>query len=294
MTAALIQPASPEQPASPVQAIAVRRSRVRTVVRWWPAVLAGIWALLIVFPQVLARQNPFALNPVHALLAPSGAHWFGTDEAGRDVFARCVYGIRYSVGISIAIVVIAAVFGAALGGLAGLGNKLADNLVMRTTDVFLAFPYMILAIAIAAAEGPGLVTVLVALTAVWWPSYARLVRGQILSLRELPFVEGARAVNTPRWQIFSRHMLPHLAPQLYARIAIDVGYAILALTGLSFLGLGAQPPTPELGSIIADARNYTLQAWWYATLPGAFILAAVVSAIVIGNRLERAAGGSPA
>ena len=293
MTATLIQAASPEQPASPMQVVAARRSRLGTVARWWPAVLVGIWVLLIVFPQVLARQNPYALNPVHALLAPSGAHWFGTDEAGRDVFARCVYGIRYSVGISIAIVVIAAVVGAALGGLAGLGNKLADNLVMRTTDVFLAFPYMILAIAIAAAEGPGLVTVLIALTAVWWPSYARLVRGQILSLRELPFVEGARAVNTPRWQIFSRHMLPHLAPQLYARVAIDIGYAILALTGLSFLGLGAQPPTPELGSIIADARNYTLQAWWYATLPGAFILAAVVSAIVIGNRLERAAGGSP-
>jgi len=165
---------------------------------------------------------------------------------------------------------------------------------MRTTDVFLAFPYMILAIAIAAAEGPGLTTVLIALTAVWWPSYARLVRGQILALRELPFVEGARAVNTPLRQIFVRHMLPHLAPQLYARIAIDIGYAILALTGLSFLGLGAQPPTPELGAIIADARNYTLQAWWYATLPGLFILAAVVSAIVIGNRLERAAGGTPA
>jgi peptide/nickel transport system permease protein len=288
MAATLAQPASPERTA------AVRWSRTGAVTRWWPVVLAAIWAVLIIAPQVLARQSPYALNPVHALEAPSAAHWFGTDEAGRDVFARCVYGIRYSVGISIAIVVIAAVIGSALGGLAGLGNKLADNLVMRTTDVFLAFPYMILAIAIAAAEGPGLSTVLIALAAVWWPSYARLVRGQILALRELPFVEGARAVNTPLRQIFLRHMLPHLAPQLYARISIDIGYAILALTGLSFLGLGAQPPTPELGSIIADARNYTLQAWWYATLPGAFILAAVVSAIVIGNRLERSAGGLPA
>jgi peptide/nickel transport system permease protein len=270
------------------------RSLRAIVARWWPTVLVAVWALLIIAPQILGRQSPYALNPARALAAPSAAHWFGTDEAGRDVFARCVYGIRYSVGISIAIVVIAAIIGSALGGLAGLGNRLADNLVMRTTDVFLAFPYMILAIAIAAAEGPGLTTVLIALTAVWWPSYARLVRGQILALRELPFVEGARAVNTPLRLIFVRHMLPHLAPQLYARIAIDIGYAILALTGLSFLGLGAQPPTPELGAIIADARNYTLQAWWYATLPGVFILAAVVSAILIGNRLERAAGGSSA
>jgi peptide/nickel transport system permease protein len=292
MAIVAVEAAQPAPP-GPVP-VAARRRRAARITRWWPALLIGIWLLLIIFPQVLARQNPYTLNPVNALAAPSAKHWFGTDEAGRDVFARCVYGIRYSVGISIAVVFIAAIIGAALGGLAGLGNKIADNLVMRTTDIFLAFPYMILAIAIAAAEGPGLTTVLIALAAVWWPSYARLVRGQLLALREQPFIEGARAVNTPLHRIFLRHMLPHLAPQLYARIAIDIGYAILAMTGLSFLGLGAQPPTPELGAIIADARNYTLQAWWYATLPGLFILAAVVSAIVIGNRLERVAGGSPA
>jgi peptide/nickel transport system permease protein len=253
--------------------------------------LVGIWVILIIAPQVLARQSPYTLNPTDALAAPSSAHWFGTDEAGRDVFARCVYGIRDSVGVSIAIVLCAATLGSIIGGLAGLGSRLMDSLVMRTTDVFLAFPYMILAIAIAAAEGPGLKTVFIALAAVWWPSYARVVRGQILVLRELPFVEGARAVNTPKRWLFFRHMLPHLASQLYARIAMDIGYAILAMTGLSFLGLGAQPPTPELGSIIADARNYTLQAWWFATLPGLFILAAVLTAIVIGNHLERSTAG---
>jgi len=268
----------------------VATSTARMIGRFWPAALVAIWLVLIIFPQVLARKSPYALNPLAALVPPSGQHWFGTDAAGRDVFARCVYGIRYSVGISVAIVLCAAVIGSVVGALAGLGNRILDNLVMRTTDVFLAFPYLILAIAIAAAEGPGLTTVLIALTAVWWPSYARVARGQILVLRELPFIEGARAVNTPRRWLFLRHMLPHLASQLYARIAMDIGYAILALTGLSFLGLGAQPPTPELGSLIADARNYTLQAWWYATLPGVFILASVLSAIVIGNRLERRTG----
>jgi peptide/nickel transport system permease protein len=259
--------------------------------RWWPALIVAFWLLMIALPQLFTSQSPLALNPDAPLAAPSGAHWFGTDEAGRDVFARCIYGVRDSVGVSIAIVLFAAAIGMLLGALAGLGNALADSIVMRTTDVFLAFPYLILAIAIAAAEGPGLLTVLIALVAVWWPSYARLVRGQILVLRELPFVEGAVAVSTPKHRIFLRHMVPHLASQLYSRVAIDVGYAILALTGLSFLGLGAQPPTPELGSIIADARNYTLEAWWYATLPGLFILAAVVSAMIIGNRLEKATGG---
>jgi peptide/nickel transport system permease protein len=291
MAAVTLEPATPEPP-TPASQAAARRTTVRSALRWWPAVLLAIWLLLVIVPQVLARQNPDTLDPANALASPSAQHWFGTDEAGRDVFARCVYGIRYSVGVSIAIVLIAALVGSVLGGLAGLGNKLLDGLVMRTTDVFLAFPYLILAIAIAAAEGPGLTTALIALAAVWWPSYARLVRGQVLVLRELPFVEGARAVNTPLRRIFVRHMLPHLGTQLYARIAMDIGYAILALTGLSFLGLGVQPPTPELGSIIADARNYTLQAWWYATLPGLFILAAVVSSICIANWLERYAEGT--
>lgn len=259
--------------------------------RWWPALIVVFWLLVIALPQLFTGQSPYDLGAL-PLAAPSSSHWFGTDEAGRDVFARCVYAVRYSVGIAIAIVLAAALIGMLLGAAAGLGNRAIDNLVMRTTDVFLAFPYLVLAIAIAAAEGPGLQTVLIALVAVWWPSYARVVRGQILVLRELPFVEGAVAVSTPKRRILVRHMLPHLASQLYSRIAMDIGYAILALTGLSFLGLGAQPPTPELGSIIADARNYTLQAWWYATLPGVFILAAVISAMIIGGRLESATGGN--
>lgn len=256
-----------------------------------PFVLVAVWVAMIAWPGLFTAANPDALNPLADLAAPSSAHWFGTDEAGRDIFARCVYGVRDSVGVSICVVFVAAAVGVLLGGLAGLGNRFVDNVVMRSTDVFLSFPYLILAIAIAAAVGPGMSTVFIALVAVWWPSYARTVRGQILVLRELPFVEGAHAVGTPLPRIFVRHMLPHLASQLYSRIAIDVGYAILALTGLSFLGLGAQPPTPELGSMIADARNYTLVSWWYATLPGVFVLGAVATAMIVGSRLERGTRG---
>lgn len=244
------------------------------------------WLVAVVAPGVIANQDPLALDLPNRLIPPSWHHLLGTDEAGRDLWARCVWGVRYSLGISILIVVGAATIGTIIGGLAGLLRGPIDALLMRTTDVFLAFPYLILAIAIASAVGPGLTTVVVALTAVWWPGYARMVRGQVLALKELAFVEGARAVGTSTWTILVRHLLPHLLPQLTARVTMDVGYAVLALTGLSFLGLGAQPPTPELGAIIADARSYLLEAWWYTTLPGLFVLAAVLTSMLFSDWLE--------
>lgn len=271
-------------------AIEVRPARrlelADTVRRWWPAALVVIWLVIVLAPGLVAPQDPLALNTSNTLAPPSGQHLFGTDEAGRDLWARCVWGVRYSLGIAILIVVSAAAIGTLVGGVAGLFRGPVDTLLMRTTDVFLAFPYLILAIAIASAVGPGLTTVVVALTAVWWPGYARMVRGQVLALKELPFVEGARAAGTSLFRILFRHLLPHLLPQLSARVSMDVGYAVLALTGLSFLGLGAQPPTPELGAIIADAHSHLLVAWWYTTLPGLFVLAAVLSAMVVSDWLE--------
>lgn len=257
-----------------------------TAIRWWPLGLVAIWLVVIALPGLIAPQNPLTLNLSRTLAAPSAQNWFGTDEAGRDLWSRCVWGVRYSLGVSIVIVLSAAAIGTLVGGLAGLFRGWIDSLLMRSTDVFLAFPYLILAIAIASAVGPGLTTVVVALTAVWWPGYARMVRGQVLALKELAFVEGARAAGTSTLMILVRHLLPHLLPQLSARVSMDVGYAVLALTGLSFLGLGAQPPTPELGAIIADARSHLLEAWWYTTLPGLFVLAAVISSMVVGDWLE--------
>jgi peptide/nickel transport system permease protein len=268
---------------------AARRRSVATLrfaSRWWPALLIVGWLIVIVVPGVAAPQNPLALNLSNTLAPPTVQHLFGTDEAGRDLWSRCVWGVRYSLGISVLIVVGAAVIGTVIGGLAGLIRGPIDSVLMRTTDVFLAFPYLILAIAIASAVGPGLTTVVVALTAVWWPGYARMVRGQVLALKELAFVEGARAAGTSTPMILLRHLLPHLLPQLSARVSMDVGYAVLALTGLSFLGLGAQPPTPELGAIIASARSHLLEAWWYTTLPGLFVLAAVLSSMLVSDWLE--------
>jgi peptide/nickel transport system permease protein len=274
-------------PALEVRAFAARRGgMLRPALRWWPVGLIAIWLLIVVFPGVLAPQDPLAINTSNILAPPSAQHLFGTDHAGRDLWARCVWGVRYSLGISILIVVGAAAIGTVIGGVAGLFRGPIDTLLMRTTDVFLAFPYLILAIAIASAVGPGLTTVVVALTAVWWPGYARMVRGQVLALKELPFVEGARAAGTSTMGILFRHLLPHLLPNLSARVSMDVGYAVLAMTGLSFLGLGAQPPTPELGTIIADAHSHLLVAWWYTTLPGLFILAMVLSSMIVSDWLE--------
>jgi len=261
-------------------------SLVGSAIRWWPLGLVAIWLLIIALPGLIAPQNPLTLNLSNTLGAPSLQNLFGTDQAGRDLWSRCVWGVRNSLGVSIVIVLSAAAIGTLIGGLAGLLRGWIDSLLMRTTDVFLAFPYLILAIAIASAVGPGLTTVVVALTAVWWPGYARMVRGQVLALKELAFVEGARAAGTSTFMILFRHLLPHLLPQLSARVSMDVGYAVLALTGLSFLGLGAQPPTPELGAIIADARSHLLEAWWYTTLPGLFVLAAVISAMIVSDWLE--------
>jgi peptide/nickel transport system permease protein len=274
-------------PALEVRGFAARRGGVLPLaLRWGPAGLIAIWLLIVLFPGVLAPQDPLAINTSNILAPPSAQHLFGTDHAGRDLWARCVWGVRYSLGISILIVVGAAAIGTVIGGIAGLFRGPVDTLLMRTTDVFLAFPYLILAIAIASAVGPGLTTVVVALTAVWWPGYARMVRGQVLALKELSFVEGARAAGTSTLMILFRHLLPHLLPNLSARVSMDVGYAVLAMTGLSFLGLGAQPPTPELGTIIADAHSHLLVAWWYTTLPGLFILAMVLSSMVVSDWLE--------
>lgn len=254
--------------------------------RWWLLALVALWLLIILLPGLVAPQDPLAIDTSNTLAPPSAQHFFGTDEVGRDLWARCIWGVRYSLGIAILIVVGAAVLGTLIGGIAGLFRVPLDSLLMRTTDVFLAFPYLILAIAIASAVGPGLTTVVVALTAVWWPGYARMVRGQVLALKELAFVEGARAAGTSMFGILIRHLLPHVLPQLSARVSMDVGYAVLALTGLSFLGLGAQPPTPELGAIIADAHSHLLVAWWYTTLPGLFVLAAVLSAMLVSDWLD--------
>jgi peptide/nickel transport system permease protein len=264
----------------------IAAGRPRRILMWWPLVIVAIWLFVLVFPGVVATAGPLTLHTNQALVSPRSHHWFGTDEYGRDVYSRCVYGLRESLAASLVISLGGALIGIIVGGLAGMGPKWIDTLLMRTTDMFLAFPYLIIAIAIASAVGESMVTLTVTLLVLWWASYARMVRGQVLGLRESLFVVGARAVSTPRWKIFCVHLLPHLVPAVSARISLEIGNVVVALAGLSFLGLGAQPPTPSLGGIIAEGRQYIGSAWWISTLPGVFVLAVVLSSLILSDWIE--------
>ncbi|MFN8475310.1 MAG: ABC transporter permease [Anaerolineae bacterium] len=247
------------------------------------AIVLIVLALAMLFPQALTTQDPLALSVRDRLQPPSAAHWFGTDGTGRDVYSRMIYGARYSVGMALIIVLSAALIGALVGGLAGFGGGWIDQSMMRVVDIFLAFPYFILALAIASALGRGMGTAVLALTLVWWPSYARMIRGQVLSIKQNVFVDAARAVGVPNHSLILRHILPHTTNEMNVRITLDLGYVILALTGLSFLGLGAQNPTPEWGLIVSDARLFVFRAWWYAVLPGLVIFVTVLAFVILGD-----------
>lgn len=263
----------------------------RTLLRRALLGLAGaVVALAMLAPGLLARHDPYALDVPARLLGPSWEHLFGTDEGGRDIFARVVHGARASIGSALLVVGAAALFGTLWGALAGWFGGLADRLLMRIVDVFLAFPYLVLAMAVAASIGRDLRSAIVALALVWWPSYARMIRGQVLALKNQQHVRAARTLGASGWQQLRWHVVPHTFAQLNARVSIDIGYALVALTGLSFLGLGAQNPSPEWGLMISNAKTYVLNAWWYAVLPGVVIVATVIFFVSLGDELaeERA------
>jgi peptide/nickel transport system permease protein len=218
-------------------------------------------------------------------LGPSLAHPFGTDEAGRDILARVLYGARLSIGSALAVAGFAAAFGTLYGAISGWAGGWVDRIMMRVVDVFLAFPYLVLAMAVAASIGRDMRSAVIALIIVWWPGYARMVRGQVLSLKRDLHVRAARTLGASPGQLLRWHVVPHTFAQVNARLTIDVGYALIALTGLSFLGLGAQNPSPEWGLMIANAKGFVLTAWWYALFPGLVIFATVLYFVRLGDEL---------
>jgi peptide/nickel transport system permease protein len=256
----------------------------------WIAATLAVLALLVLAPGLLARTDPYQLDAVNRFRPPSGTHLFGTDEGGRDIFSRIVHGARLSVGTGLAVVAVAAVVGTLIGSLAGWIGGWLDRAIMRTVDVFLAFPYLVLAMAIAASLGRGMPAAVTALCLVWWPSYARMVRGMVLSLREDLHVKAARTLGASSWQILRWHVVPHTMQQLNVRVTLDVGYAVIALTGLSFLGLGAQNPSPEWGLMIANAKTFVFRAWWYGVFPGLAIFVTVLNFVGLGDAFSRERG----
>jgi peptide/nickel transport system permease protein len=265
-------------------------SHALLVLAWLIVAVLAAFALL---PGLIAPRDPIILDIAHRLQGPSPEHLFGTDEGGRDIFSRAVYGTRYSLGVSVAIVLVAAVFGVVYGAVSGMAGRRLDDFMMRIVDLFFGFPALVVALAVAAAVGRGLDSVALSLAIIWWPGYARLVRGEVLRLRERPHVEAARALGVSTAKLLRRHIIPFIVQEVNVRITTDIGYALVAVTALSFLGLGAQSPTPEWGLLIRDSRPYFGSAWWYLVFPGTMIMLTSAAFSIIGDSLAARRSAAP-
>jgi peptide/nickel transport system permease protein len=231
-------------------------------------------------------EERWAINFSQSLLPPSAEHPFGTDDYGRDIFSMVVYGSQTSFRICITVVAISTLIGLILGGIAGYFGGIIDETLMRITDVFLAIPYLILAMAVAAALGRSIDHIMEAMIIVWWPTYARLIRGQVLSVREQQFVEAARSIGASNSRILIRHIFPNSFAPLLVEITLDLGAVLLVAAGLSFIGLGASPGTAEWGLMISSGRIHMFHAWWYVTFPGLAILLVVLGFNLLGDGLR--------
>ena len=267
---------------------------MRRLPRSSPLITAGgAVALLIVLVALAAPLlAPFpadagsAAHPVAALQAPSLHHLFGTDQVGRDVFSRVLYGARVSPLVALFVLVIACLVGIPLGVMAGYFGGVVDEVIMRVTDVFLAFPSLLLSLAFAAVLPPSLTSLTIAIAITWWPWYTRLIRGQAASVAGRPYVESCRALGLPAWRILLRHVLPNAVTPLIVQVSLDVGGVILTASALSFLGLGAQDPTPDWGLMVAEGENYFTTQWWLVTYPGLAILLTALAFNLLGDGLR--------
>jgi peptide/nickel transport system permease protein len=247
--------------------------------------MVGLWFILAVAAPLLAPYEPLRQDIGSRLGPPSAAHRLGTDALGRDILSRILYGARISIPVGIAAVAMAVLLGTLVGCASGLLGRMVDEVMMRLTDLMLAFPTVILALVITAALGAGIRNAVLAIMIAWWPSYARLVRGLVLAAREREFVQGAYALGASGCRVLGRHVLPNIGASILVLSTLDVGFAILTFASLSFLGLGPPPEVPEWGSMIAAGRNYFDQ-WWIATFPGLAILSLTLAFNVVGDGLR--------
>jgi len=253
-----------------------------------PINMLGTLLVLTVLVVALLGHLVAPYDPIHndygsSFLAPSPQHLFGTDQVGRDIFSRVLGGASTAMEVVLVVVGFGAAFGTILGLIAGYVGGWTDELLMRLTDIFLALPVLVLAIAIATVLGPSLGHTMLALAVLWWPWYTRLIRGQVLALREREYIEAAKSVGVPAIRIMWRHLLPNAFGPLLVQISLDCGYALLAASSLSFIGLGVQQPDPDWGLMISDAQPYIHSDWWVGTFPGLAILLAVIGFNLLGD-----------
>jgi peptide/nickel transport system permease protein len=248
--------------------------------------IALLFLVLTVAASWIAPYDPFDQDLSSALSPPSAEHLFGADQYGRDVLSRVMYGTRTAL---VAIVVaggLALTVGGALGLIAGFVGGAVDAVIMRIVDVLLAFPYLLLALIIVAALGPSLTNSIIAIGIIYTPQYARLMRGQVLAIQNAEFVWAARSVGATRRRIMLRHVLPNSFSPVAVMATLQAGSVVVETAGLSFLGLGAQPPSPDWGALLADGHSYFLSAWWIATFPGLAIFLVVLGFNLIGDALR--------
>ena len=244
-----------------------------------------LWLLIALTAPLISPYLPDTVDVANRLQPPSLEHWLGTDALGRDVLTRLLYGSRISLMTGFIVVVVSAVFGTLIGGIAAFARGKVEELIMRVTDLVLCFPPIILALAIAAALGIGTTNTIIAMLVVWWPKFSRLARGLVIVQRSQEYVEAALVVGFSPSRILVRHIIPNAIGPLIVLVTLDVGNAIITFAGLSFLGLGVVPPTPEWGSMVAEGRELVEQ-WWVASFPGLAILTIVLGFNFLGDGIR--------
>jgi peptide/nickel transport system permease protein len=278
---ALSQPSLPKDEAHPVWH-KVKNNKL---------MLAGILIIALIvlsslLAPILSPYDPTKIHIAERFQPPSSEHLFGTDEVGRDIMTRILYGARLSLGIGVAVVVSAGLIGMILGTISGYFGGTVDQVIMRIMDMVLAFPTLVLAMALSAALGPNLQNAMIAIAIVKIPVYVRLARGQTLELREMLFVKAAKTFGIKPWRIITKHIVPNSISSVIIQITLDIGDAILLVATLGFLGLGAQPPTPEWGAMISVGWKYLLDYWWYPTFPGLALFLASGAFNLIGDGIR--------
>lgn len=280
-----------DAPASRRQAALGRSYRMGAALMRNPLAVAGAVIILVLILTAalapwIAPESPVGQDLSRRLLPPSGAHWMGTDELGRDIFSRVVHGSRITLMIVALVALISAPLGLLVGAVAGYFGGWVDRVLMGVTDVFLSMPKLILALAFVAALGPGIRNAIIAIAITAWPAYARIARAETLTFRRAEFIEAVRLTGAGPARIIIRHVLPLCTSSMIIRVTLDMAGIILTAAGLGFLGLGAQPPLPEWGAMISRGRAFILDQWWVATMPGFAIIVVSLGFSFLGDGLR--------
>ncbi len=259
-----------------------RRNRLMVI---GTGIIIGLLLVAALAP-LLATHNPYEQILGNRLLPPSGHHLFGTDSLGRDIYSRVLYGARVTLTIALLVAAISTPLGVVIGISAGYLGGAVDEVLMRFADVFLAFPRLILAIAFAAALGPGVENAILAIAIAQWPTYARLARAETLNVRNNDYIQAMRVLGAGKLRIMAGYIAPMTLSSIIVRMSLDMGTIILTAAGLGFLGLGAQPPMPEWGLMVSDGRQFLVDQWWVSTLPGLAILVVVMGFNLLGDGIR--------